>query len=338
MNKLSATDASFAFSCQYCKIESIAAEAFADIPNIFRVDLSRNDLTSAALRSDVFRGRPNEDQFNSLSLTELDLSQNKIEQINRDLFQYLVRLRRLSLAFNALNTLSEDTIAAIGGLSTLKQLDLSSTNIDTLPDEMLKNMQLNELYVQGNRLKTIPESISLQRSSLEFLNIGGNLCAQFNDESFLGLSMLKQLTAGYMMELEDISSGSFHSLVSLEILDLSHSPKLKNLNLGGLVASTNLKKVNIWWLKSVKFVFTVMFLPMQLDLTNCSLSTLNLELPGNTTTTTQTNSTTVDVRFPKLRTIMMKDNPWHCDCSLYKSLYKLMNLDKNMFFSQYNAR
>lgn len=246
MNKLSATEASFAFSCQYCKIDSIAADAFADIPNIFRIDLSRNDLTAASLRSDVFRGSPNGDHFNSLNLTELDLSQNKIEQINRDLFQYLVRLRRLSLAFNALNTLSEDAIAAIGGLSSLKQLDLSSTNIDTLPDEMLKNMQLTELFIQGNRLITIPESLSLQRSSLQLLNVGGNLCAQLNDESFLGLSLLKQLSAGYMMELEDISSGSFHSLVSLEILDLSHSPKLKNLNLGGLVASVNLRKVNFW--------------------------------------------------------------------------------------------
>lgn len=246
LNKLSATDASFAFSCQYCKIESIAAEAFADIPNIFRIDLSRNDLTAAALRSDVFRGPPNGDELNSLNLIELDLSQNKIEQINRDAFRSLVRLRRLSLAFNALNTMSEDTIAAIGGLTTLKRLDLSSTNIDTLPDELLKNMQLNELFVQGNRLKTIPESLSIQRSSLHLLNIGGNLCAQFNDESFLGLSLLKQLSAGYMMELEDISSGSFHSLVSLEVLDLSHSPRLKNLNLGGLVASTNLRMVNIY--------------------------------------------------------------------------------------------
>lgn len=243
LNKLSATDASFAFSCQYCKIESIAAEAFADIPNIFSIDLSRNDLTADSLRSDVFRGRSNGDKFNSLNLTELDLSQNKIEQINRDLFQYLAGLRRLSLAFNALNTLSDDTITAIGGLTSLKHLDLSSTNIDTLPDEMLRNMQLHELFVQGNRLKTIPESLSLQRSSLQLLNIGGNLCTQFNDESFLGLSMLKQLSAGYMMELEDISSGSFHSLISLEILDLSHSPKLKNLNLVGLVASVNLRMV-----------------------------------------------------------------------------------------------
>lgn len=43
------------------------------------------------------------------------------------------------------------------------------------------------------------------------------------------------------------------------------------------------------------------------------------------------------IRFKKLRSLILKDNPWHCDCSLYHSLNNLMRFETE-FESEFNAR
>lgn len=44
------------------------------------------------------------------------------------------------------------------------------------------------------------------------------------------------------------------------------------------------------------------------------------------------------VHFPALRLMGMRNNPWHCDCGLYRALAQSIPVTNPMFVSEFNAR
>lgn len=76
----------------------------------------------------------------------------------------------------------------------------------------------------------------------------------------------------------------------------------------------------------------------QLNLSNCSLNSLDLTINNNSVELLPIKNDSNLVYFPNLRSLHLSNNPWHCDCSLYQSLEKLMHYDKEYFESESLAR
>lgn len=304
LQQLPATGADLVFSCRHCNLTELASAAFLDTPKIIRLDLSWNLLTGDAVRPDVFRGKYAEQEYESIALDELDLSYNSIEFLDGSLFEHMVHLRRLSLAHNALGELTDGTVLALGSISRLEHLDLSYTGLVDIPREMFEKIEgLRELLVQGNQFTTVPSSIGLLKPTLMALYVGENPIQQLDDESFFDLDHLTQLNISGMPLLDDIDAGTFGGLKSLEVLTCSHNPKLVEFDMSDLKGLIRLR---------------------QLDISHCSIQHLHLDEP--IPVQDETSDIAYIEVFPKLRSVKLDGNPWHCDCELYESIESIKHI------------
>lgn len=247
LKQLPATEARAHFSCRRCELVDISSAAFIDVPNIVTVDLSWNNLVSDAIHADIFRGRFNEQIYEPIPLTSIDFSHNRIETLSRDVFEHLNGLRRLSLAYNPLNVLDNDTCVALGSLHFIEHLDLSFANITVLPDHLFNGTmhRIRVLNVRGNLLASVPESLSLLGETLRYLNIGeNNRIRTLSDESFLGLRRLTHLYIDNMDMLQTITIGTFGGLHSIEALNCADNLNLTEFDLSSVATSRTLKEVS----------------------------------------------------------------------------------------------
>lgn len=120
LQQLPATDARIFFTCRHCKISGIASHAFIDAPNIVLLDLSYNDITSSELSPQIFKGPDSDDAYAPIKLETLDLSHNKINSLEKLLFEHTPNLKSLILGHNAFNKFDEPTELAIGSLHKLE--------------------------------------------------------------------------------------------------------------------------------------------------------------------------------------------------------------------------
>ncbi|XP_062546499.1 platelet glycoprotein V isoform X2 [Armigeres subalbatus] len=312
LQQLPPTEADLVFSCRHCNLTELASGAFLDTPNINRLDLSWNLLTGDVLRPDVFRGRYAEQEYESIALDELDLSYNSIGFLDASLFEHMVHLRRLSLAHNPLKELTDGSVTALGSISRLEHLDLSYAQLVDLPREMFEKVEgLRELLVQGNQFTAVPSSIRLQKPTLMALYIGENPIQRLDDESFSDLDHLTQLNISGMPLLDDIDTGTFAELKSLEVLSCSHNPKLDKFDMSDLKGLIRLR---------------------QLDISYCVIEHLLLDEP----IPVQDKSSDIDT-FPKLRSVKLEGNPWHCDCELYETIESVKHILEDEFESPHSS-
>ncbi|XP_065076491.1 chondroadherin-like isoform X1 [Ochlerotatus camptorhynchus] len=309
LQQLPATGADLVFSCRHCNLTELASAAFLDTPNIIRLDLSWNLLTGDVLRPDIFRGKYAEQEYESIALDELDLSYNSIEFLDGSLFEHMVHLRRLSLSHNALGELTDGTVQALGSISRLEHLDLSNTELVDIPRAMFEKIEgLRELLLQGNKFTTVPSSIGLLKPTLMALYVGENPIQQLNDESFFDLDHLTQLNISGMPLLDDIGVGTFGGLKSLEVLTCSHNPMLVEFDMSDLKGLIRLR---------------------QLDISHCSIKNLHLDEPIPVQDKTS-DIAYIDV-FPKLRSVKLEGNRWHCDCELYETIESIKHILEDEF-------
>ncbi|XP_055617758.1 leucine-rich repeat-containing protein 15-like isoform X2 [Toxorhynchites rutilus septentrionalis] len=304
LQQLPATNASLAFSCRHCNLTALASGLFLDAPNIIRLDLSWNQLTGDVLRPDVFRGIYTEREYESIALDELDLGNNLIENLDGALFEHMVHLRRLSLTRNPIGEITEDTALALGSISRLEHLDLSHTELADIPHGIFERISgLKELLVQGNRFTTVPSAIALLKPTLALLNVGENPIQMLIDESFFDLDHLTHLNISGMSKLQDIETGTFAGLKSLEVLICSHNRQLQEFDMSDLKGLIRLH---------------------ELDLSSCGLQHLHLDetIPEHDDSSDIAH---IEV-FPKLRSVQLEDNPWHCDCELHQSVESIKHI------------
>lgn len=227
-------------------MEDIETAAFIDVPNIYRLNLSWNKLSTDSLRPDTFRGHYSEKNYEPLNLIELDLTGNQIKTVQRNLFEHTKSLKWLSLAFNTLNLTDLATIEALVSLTTIEYLDLSNSNLSILPAELFNETMhsLRELHINGNRFTTVPMTLTLLGGSLRNLYIGLNLITVISNDSFKGLSHLTDLFINEMTGLKEIEANAFEPLHSLAVLNCSRNSNLTKFHLSGLDKARNLKVVS----------------------------------------------------------------------------------------------
>lgn len=284
------TNALLFFTCRHCKISNIASEAFIDASRIVLLDLSFNKIRSEDLNPDIFRGPHNDEEYSPIKLQYLDLSHNDLNYLDKLLFEHTPELRKLDLSYNNFESLDEGTDEAIAKLEKLETLDLSNTGIMELPSALLSGMKhLSELFIQGNKFLSVPESLSLVGSTLEILHISDNPIEIISHESFVKLVKLEQLNISGMPLLMTIEEGAFEPLDSLEVLICSGNKKLTSIDVKPLQHKVHLK---------------------ELDISHNDLTTLNFELDENAT----------EIHFQHLHKLKLAGNLWHCDCRLMKAL------------------
>jgi Leucine-rich repeat (LRR) protein len=120
LQQLPSTDAIVFFTCRHCKISQLANAAFIDVPNITSLDLSFNEISSESLNPDIFRGPQSEDEYTTIRLAILDLSDNSITFLDEKLFEHTPHIKKLDLSHNHLSGLDEGTGVALSGLAELE--------------------------------------------------------------------------------------------------------------------------------------------------------------------------------------------------------------------------
>ncbi|XP_053607280.1 toll-like receptor Tollo isoform X2 [Plodia interpunctella] len=264
-------------------IDNIDEDAFSNVPRMLYLDLSNNLITGEVLRSEIFHGPYKNDVYDSIALETLNLGFNQIHSLDRYLFQYTPNLTRLYLNNNPIELLDHVTVLALSSAVNLEVLDLSKTDIDTIPLDAFRGLlNLQHIDLSDNRFTTVPESLSLVGSTLKYLTFNKNPIVKLDDDSFIGLNNLIELEVAENDYLEEVTRSTFSPLRNLRILHLCHNENLRYISHN---AFRGLK--DKWTLKEI-----------YLDDNNLSELSPDL-MPWN-----------------KLEILGMTGNNWLCNCDL----------------------
>ncbi|XP_077289860.1 uncharacterized protein LOC143913753 [Arctopsyche grandis] len=217
-------------------IRSIEKGSFKDLQNMQVLDLSYNSLSSIELSPDVFVGVYIPEQYLPLrSLRVLKLSYNDLHSLHQDLFEHLPEVIELRLNGNPFKVIDHVTVVSISSLSLLKILDLSDCQLKSLPEYFLHTPRYLEwLDLSSNQLQNVPEPLG-DAQSLNYLNISNNPIKYIEHNStvytpFLSMPNLQELHMCNMSNLVEIKARSMSGLTGLTKLYLHNNPALTKIH------------------------------------------------------------------------------------------------------------
>lgn len=175
------------------------------------------------------------------TLRYLDLSNNRIEYLDSNIFRNTQFLSNLNLGNNLLTVLSDNTFSSLGGLRTL---DLSFNSIKANYKELFHNLpNLRHLNLANLGLKSVPY---LPLTNLTSLNLTSNFITSYKETDVKRLVNLRHLDLSHN-RLTSLVPKMWVHLKNLNVLDLSYNPivritpnsfkllhNLSYLNLNGL--------------------------------------------------------------------------------------------------------
>ncbi|XP_035474196.2 toll-like receptor 5 [Scophthalmus maximus] len=297
----------------------------------------------------------------------IDVSKNKINEINRNAFDGLQgHLRMLNLSNNLLGEVFSHTF---GNLTDLRVLDLSFNHIGALGYHAFSGLpKLRALYLTGNSLRDLGSPASLP--NLDWLLLGDNKLTSLYSITDLGTSSIHlDLRSNRLTNLEDFYfvatnfkrlqnffyNGNFIKWCTLnrnitvpynntlEVLDLSDSflqtiwaqgkclhlfDQLNNL-LGLSISSNSLTTLP-------QGIFRGLSSIIEIDLSSNSLTFLQPHvLPVSLKRLDLSNNFLASpdpTAFRSLLFLSLADNRFHCDCSLERFL-QWLNVKNVTFLS-----
>ena len=198
-------------------LSSLPEGVFGELSRLTWLDLGSNALT--ALPEGIFSGLAN--------LETLWMNGNSLTELPEAVFQDLSRLVDLNLGFNSLTALPE---GVFDGLSALQALGLHQNSLMELPRGLFVELsgtprqpaRLDSLWLQGNRLRTLPEDVFRGLGNLKVLLLDRNSLIVVPEGVFGELSHLQMLDLGEN-SIASLPEGIFQGLSSLERLQLDHN-------------------------------------------------------------------------------------------------------------------
>lgn len=196
------------------------------------IDLSHNQITSVNYTLSFYM------QLQLLNLTQnkienlgsnnfeyqselrvLDLSTNSLKQLSRNAFKGLVHLKRLLLNDNQIAEIHPHALPKMSGLV---ELNLRNNKVTHLAEGTLEQLvNLRVLILENNELLEIPGTGNLNfLPRLVFLNLRKNLIEEVHNESFNGLGALSYLHLGENV-LSEVAEEALAPLTNLRWLDMS---------------------------------------------------------------------------------------------------------------------
>ncbi|KAL7633109.1 UNVERIFIED_CONTAM: hypothetical protein RMT77_016479 [Armadillidium vulgare] len=235
----------------------LAPGLFRGLEYLVKLDLSYNELQSEWLTEFSFQ--------DLIRLVVLDLSHNKISQLNQQVFRDMYSVQELRLSHNQLMSLSGASFSPCVNLHTL---DLSYNQIESIPakafdgvdvlsflaldNNQIKNIEkaafsnlksLEDLNINGNKLREVPEAISHLRY-LKALDLGDNLISSLRNLPVNGLDLLYGLRLVNNKISGNISRDTFVNIPSLKILNLAKND-ITHIDSGTFTGNRNLQAVRL---------------------------------------------------------------------------------------------
>ncbi|XP_063616988.1 carboxypeptidase N subunit 2-like [Cydia splendana] len=330
-------------------LTSLSEDTFSNCTNLVTLILADNELrdldVAATLGSSVDH------------LELLDLSHCKIiGPISGDAFANATRLKSLYLSGNPL--FAPDLEEALAPLPRLERLFLSNCGLRRLPYNFNVFDNLVELDISHNPLVNVFAKLLAPLEKLEYLNMGYSNLSYIAPDSFSNLTAMKRLVLSGN-DLMSLEAGLFGNLTQLTTIELEFCGLKRPLN-----ANAFFKNLTYMDLREIRLGGNPLVIPASgplfpkslahvtvLDLSNCNITSLNvdsfknsdnitdLNLAGNQISSTEgsllfldrlqhlekinlsnNNLTTIDpevfVNNPKLHSLNLIGNPFICDCKI----------------------
>lgn len=164
--------------------------------------------------------------------------------------------------------------------------------------------KLHEIFLNGNKFLTVPESLFTVGKTLEHLHLSENPIAIINVYSFNGLERVKHLNISSMPDLLSIEENSMKHLPSLEILHCRGNKKLDSFDMENLRGLRHLKELDV----------------ANNALTSLDFGDIAIEKTFETMKEIKEEHGKYEDQFKMLRSLKLAGNPWNCDCVLLNAL------------------
>ncbi|XP_077292360.1 leucine-rich repeat-containing protein 2mit [Arctopsyche grandis] len=210
----------------YNKLTSVAPGTLQFLPNLARLLLADNPQLRPDAQIFVGTGR---------RLQQVDASRTGLSQVPEALTH---SVRYLTLAGNRIAAVS---CGDLDSYPLLHMLDFTHNIITDIEDDALGRLEmLSQLYLNNNRLRTVPKMLP---DKLHYLSLDTNLIGNLTITDFTTLTNLKILILSNNA-ISYIQENAFFQLISLEVLDLSNNP-LKALTPNTFSGPVSLKDLRI---------------------------------------------------------------------------------------------
>ncbi|XP_015178510.1 PREDICTED: insulin-like growth factor-binding protein complex acid labile subunit isoform X2 [Polistes dominula] len=201
----------FAINLTRNALEEIHPQTFKNNSQLSHLTISGNPL-----KYDQYFKGDRYYLFEAPSVSELVFSNNGLERLPRTAFHKMQNLEYINLSGNRL---VEIEMSLFDTLSSLVDLDLSYNSLSIIPLELFRYSSLQVLRISGNDLFTLA---SIKGSELRTLEAAQNSIRSIGKEDLLGVPMLEQLIVN-SNGMKRIHQHAFLHLEQLIHLDVSHN-------------------------------------------------------------------------------------------------------------------
>lgn len=297
--------------CQSREYDESLSELF---PNLISLDISFlgleipltnhefyfDDLQKFNASHNKFRKINSNMLFSTGNISDVDLSFNYIEIILSSTFQYSKTIRTIDISYNLIRYLESLSFDA---LKELRIVNLSSNLLEFFDMNLFeKNIKLEELYIENNRIKRVYVDVNYRAENVKVLSVAGN------GIDFDSVYSLITKCFGSALRVLNVSSNNFtssnfsmfHNLNHLQHVNLSNI-HLSQFDFSAFKVLDDLQSLDLSsnYLNSLNFTEVKPFESLDyLNVENNDLSDLKVISVSN---------------FPNLSKIGLKQNHLSCD-------------------------